>query len=225
MTEAEWLACGDPSQIFAAVKGRKHDRKLRLFAVACCRRIAPLGDKEEVQKALAVAELFADGLARKPQRRNAHDSMLFGPSRYPLVSYTLSKVAFEAASRASWSAAWRVAQLAVADFPESAAVTIEELERLRRSVRGKEINAQADLLRDIFGNPFRPVNFDAEWRTTTVVALAQQMYESRDSSVAPILGDALEDSGCIDADILNHCRGPGPHVRGCWVCDLVLGKS
>ncbi len=41
----------------------------------------------------------------------------------------------------------------------------------------------------------------------------------------PVLADALEDAGCADADILAHCRGHGPHVRGCWVVDLVLGKE
>jgi hypothetical protein len=88
-----------------------------------------------------------------------------------------------------------------------------------------ESTAQADLLRDIFGNPFRPVMFDLSWRTSTVLALAKQMYESRDFTAMPILADALQDAGCEHADILAHCRGDGPHVRGCWVVDLVLGKS
>ena len=83
----------------------------------------------------------------------------------------------------------------------------------------------ARLLRDIFGNPFRPVTFSPQWRTDTVLALAGQMYESRDFGAMPILADALQDAGCDDEDILLHCRGPGPHVRGCWVVDLVLGKS
>jgi hypothetical protein len=87
-----------------------------------------------------------------------------------------------------------------------------------------ERRAQAAILRDIF-NPFRPVNVDAEWLTSTVVSLARQMYESRDFSTMPILADALQDAGCDNADILNHCRSDGPHVRGCWVVDLVLGKA
>jgi hypothetical protein len=84
---------------------------------------------------------------------------------------------------------------------------------------------QAAYLRDIFGNPFRPITFSPEWRTPTAVALAQQMYESRDFSAMPILADALQDAGCDNDDILNHCRQPGEHVRGCWVVDLVLGKE
>jgi hypothetical protein len=81
------------------------------------------------------------------------------------------------------------------------------------------------LLYDVFGNPFRPVAFSPEWRTNTVIALARQMHESRDFSAMPILADALQDAGCDNADILDHCRGPGPHVRGCWCVDLVLGRE
>lgn len=82
----------------------------------------------------------------------------------------------------------------------------------------------ADLLRDIFGNPFRPVAFSPAWRTSTAVLLAQQMYKSRDFYTMPILADALQDAECADDNILSHCRGLGPHVRGCWVVDEVLGR-
>src|SRR5262245_48542124 len=83
----------------------------------------------------------------------------------------------------------------------------------------------ASLIREIFGNPFRPVVFSPDWCDSTAVALARQMYESRDFSAMPILADALQDGGCDNSDILDHCRGSGPHVRGCWVVDLVLGKG
>jgi hypothetical protein len=83
----------------------------------------------------------------------------------------------------------------------------------------------AHLLRDIFGNPCRPVKFKPAWRSPTAVALARELYESRDFSAMPVLGDALEDAGCDHADVLAHCRGPRAfHVRGCWVVDLVLEK-
>jgi hypothetical protein len=88
-----------------------------------------------------------------------------------------------------------------------------------------ELRQQAAFLRDTCGNPFRPVAFSLEWRTDTALSLASQMYESRDFGAMPILADALQDAGCDNADILDHCRGPGPHVRGCWVVDLVLGKE
>jgi hypothetical protein len=84
----------------------------------------------------------------------------------------------------------------------------------------------AELIREIFGNPFRPVSFDPEWRTSTAVAIAKGMYDTRDFSAIPILADALQDAGCDNEDVLNHCRAAdGVHVRGCWVVDLVLGKS
>jgi hypothetical protein len=82
------------------------------------------------------------------------------------------------------------------------------------------------VFRDIFGNPFRPVTLDTSWRTSTATTLASQMYESRDFGAMPILADALQDAGCTNADILDHCRDPKQaHVRGCWVVDLVLGKG
>ncbi len=83
----------------------------------------------------------------------------------------------------------------------------------------------AGLVRDIFGNPFRPVAFSPSWRSDTAVSLARGMYEARDFAAMPILADALQDAGCDNADILDHCRdAKGGHVRGCWVVDLVLGK-
>jgi hypothetical protein len=83
-----------------------------------------------------------------------------------------------------------------------------------------------DLVRDIFGNPFRPAAFSPSWRTDTAITLARTMYESRDFSAMPILADALQDAGCDNDDILSHCRDANQvHVRGCWVVDLVLGKS
>ncbi len=83
----------------------------------------------------------------------------------------------------------------------------------------------AGLLRDIFGNPFRPVAFDPAWLTSTVSALATGIYTERAFDRLPILADALQDAGCDNEDILSHCRGPGPHVRGCWAVDLLTGRQ
>ncbi len=88
----------------------------------------------------------------------------------------------------------------------------------------REYKAQSALLRCIFGNPFRPVAFADSWRSETAVALATGIYEERAFDRLPILADALEEAGCDHADVLNHLRGPGPHARGCWVVDGVLGK-
>jgi hypothetical protein len=81
-------------------------------------------------------------------------------------------------------------------------------------------------LRDIVGNPFRPVALEPAWLTADVVALARGIYDERAFDRMPILADALQDSGCANEDVLNHCRDPNQtHVRGCWVVDLLLGKT
>ena len=90
-----------------------------------------------------------------------------------------------------------------------------------------ERRAQAELVHDIFGNPFRPATIDPKWlawNDGTVPKLAQTIYDDRRFDLLPILADALEEAGCDDAGILAHCRGTGPHARGCWVVDLILGK-
>jgi hypothetical protein len=84
---------------------------------------------------------------------------------------------------------------------------------------------QCRLLWDIIGNPFRPVALDPSWRTSTVLALADGIYADRAFDRLPILADALEEADCDRADVLEHCRGDSPHVRGCWVVDLLLGKE
>jgi hypothetical protein len=88
-----------------------------------------------------------------------------------------------------------------------------------------DIKALVGLLYCVFGNPFRKVTIDPAWVTPTVASVAQAAYDQRAFDRLPILADALEDAGCDSADILNHCRQPGEHVRGCWVVDLLLGKK
>jgi hypothetical protein len=132
-----------------------------------------------------------------------------------------------AATQASQGAANAVADVVLRAGMERAGESgeFEEVVEAVEAARHVEWQAQTDLARDIFGNPFRPATVDPAWRTSTVVALARGMYESRDFGAMPILADALQDAGCDNEDILNHCRGPGPHIRGCWVVDLVLGKE
>jgi hypothetical protein len=84
---------------------------------------------------------------------------------------------------------------------------------------------QICLLRDIVGDHFRHVTLHTSWLTSTVVALATGIYAERAFDRMPILADALQDAGCDNDEILNHCRGKGVHVRGCWVLDRLLGKG
>ncbi len=96
---------------------------------------------------------------------------------------------------------------------------------MERSLAGeqKAEELQFGLIWDIFGNPFKPVTIQPGWRTTNVVALANYAYRERAFDAVPVLADALEGAGCEDEVILSHCRGPGPHVRGCFVVDLIHG--
>jgi hypothetical protein len=85
--------------------------------------------------------------------------------------------------------------------------------------------AQADLLREILGNPFRRVALERAWRTPGVLQIARGIYDDLQFSETPILADALEDTGCTTPELLDHLRSGAEHVRGCWAVDLVLGKS
>ena len=226
MTEAEWLACADPRPMLEFLRGTASDRKRRLFAVACCRRISPEGEQEESRRAVEVAERFADGLATNAERRASVKSMEQLADPGPAY-YGLRQDAFFAAAKCSHHMA--MLRVKVMGIPHS-----RDVPGLRAPSSnpdwwreyGAERAAQTALINDIFGNPFRPVAFSPDWRTDTALSLARQMYESRDFSAMPILADALQDAGCDSDDILNHCRDAAQvHVRGCWVVDLVLGKE
>jgi hypothetical protein len=159
--------------------------------------------------ALTVAERIADGLANDPEWEKARGMLRGLPHDH--VQWTLAYDAFLAAERGASYTAHAV---------HSATKPLRRYE-----ARRAEIADQAALFRDIFGNPFRSITFSPAWRTDTAVALARQTYDSRDFSAMPILADALQDAGCDNNDILDHCRGSGPHVRGCWVVDRVLEKE
>ena len=118
-------------------------------------------------------------------------------------------------------AGWEAAMIGILDPTTNTAAT-SALNYTKQPVGSGE----AIYIADIFGNPFRPLAFDAAWRTSDVMALAIGIYESRDFSAMPILADALQDAGCNSDEILNHLRDPhATHVRGCWALDLVLGRE
>jgi hypothetical protein len=223
MTEADWLAATDPRPMLKLLHDKAIDRKLRLFSCACCRRgWHLLGDKRSRQ-AIEVAEQYADGLV--------------GEEELALTS-VLAEEAFQSTS---WSDNGGANKLVTSAARGITAPTTEQSIFDDDMLPGFVTNAvllmgdsddpemerreQSSLLRDIIGNPFRPITADPAWLTPGVVALARRMYDARDFSPMPILADALQDAGCEQADILAHCRGDGPHVRGCWVVDLVLGKK
>jgi len=103
-----------------------------------------------------------------------------------------------------------------------------EVRRVCYPVGHKRIAAQAELLREVFANPFQPVTIESawlRWNGSVVERLAQTIHDDRTFDRLPILADALEEAGCQDAAILDHWRQKAEHVRGCWVLDLLLEKE
>jgi hypothetical protein len=233
MDEVEWLTYTDPGPMLDYLQGRASDRKLRLFAVACCRRIWPLITESHCQEAVEVAERFADGLVTAEVREAAHmaaervrhdvtysDAPLHSGADYA-TAYAASYVVHDKAT--VWLACRTAVNAACAAGHALSCQGAAENEVAAATFA--ESAAQTALVREIFGNPFRPVSLDPAWLSGTVRNLAEVIYEERAFDRLPTLADALEESGCAEADILAHCRGPGPHARGCWVVDLLLGKS
>lgn len=279
MTEAEWLACTDPTPMLDYLRGDPlpddwkprlplgqrllswvrrvmrpvSKRKAALLACACCRRAWDLMRDDRTRKGVECAERRADGLATREELAKATAAVqqvrsipppppliaLSGRCRrwsfcanpgnegiYCLVYHRFGgwEICFRSAMG---HAARAVAETAIvgaaAAHPEGEFSDIADA--VGAAAERAELQQQCLLVRDIFGNPFRPATFSPPWRTDTAVTLARRMYDSRDFSAMPILADALQDAGCDNDDVLNHCREPGTHVRGCWVVDLVLGKE
>jgi hypothetical protein len=228
MTEAQWEKCADPTRMLALLGDALSERKLRLFACACCRRIwdqvesyyaEDYGEEsvEMFRKPVPVAEAYADGQATEDELSMAGGWLADvgewgdeGP-----------EYAFMACSRD------------VEGLREVPALVIYHGFGDRRDAATKrEQAAQAALLRDVAGSPLREVPFDARWRTRTVTDLAKATYAKRtlpagtlSKSRLSILADALEEAGCNEQALLGHLRSPGPHVRGCWPLDLCLERE
>jgi hypothetical protein len=212
MTEAEWHVCADPEATLSACLQRGTVRKARLLAVACCYRLVsylPLiagTERDDLLNALCdradqpIPDNWTDAICDDYDFVRTFDGVDgFGEIVDSYMMITAGGLA-GGLKHAKYAAEGNGAQ--------------------------DESSPQAALIRCLFGNPFRPVAFSPEWRTDTAVALACQMYESREFGAMPILADALQDAGCEDEQILLHCRDTNTtHVRGCWVVDLVLGKE
>jgi hypothetical protein len=256
MTEAERLASNDPTPMIGFVRDKTSARKLRLLAVAACRRITNHFSDERSRHGVEAAERFADAEIDEVQLDHALTAAFEASeaTTYADLSddrHHVRHLLAEAARQVSqppgtlvpqsgrwvpydgWQSLVSIAEavgllhpdsvVQRVPYPEGDLITSSGME-LKIPVSLTEQTAQSFLLRDIFGNPFRPVAFDPTWRTDTAVSLARGMYDSRNFGAMPILADALQDAGCEDEQILTHCRGANqPRVRRCWVCDLVLG--
>ncbi|HYT87963.1 MAG TPA: hypothetical protein VEL76_04530 [Gemmataceae bacterium] len=243
MDEAAWRACTQPTLMLRFLRGRVSVRKLRLFAVACCRRVQSLMADERSRAAVDLAERRADGHVTEREVRAVRAAakvvddivrsayLTARSSSEPPYGYGPAYAACNAAGAAA------AVLSADANIPASLAAyalagrdcateSKEAADDAFRAATRAAFAEEAELLRDIVGTPFQPVPFDPAWRTPNVVALATVLYEDRRFKDMPVLADALEEAGCNNAGILAHCRQPGvAHTRGCWLIDLLLDKT
>jgi hypothetical protein len=224
VTEQQWLARGtNPTWMVNAIRHRLPDRKLRLFAVACVRSIllqARAVHQGEVARVAEIAERFAEGTATARELEAARRDAIPWDREISAATEACNLEARFAAVRTVRAAADAVLGFWLDAHPEHRRRSPEAA-----AARRVELERQTALARCVFGNPFRPVAMAPEWRTATVLALAQGAYVEGAFDRLPILADALEEAGCSDAELLEHCRGPDPHALGCWALDLVLAKE
>ncbi len=231
MTEAEWRS-STPNQMIEGLsklfKQIEQQRKGRLFQSAIVRHLdegirtklllnAVEAVEEHVDRELLDAKL--EKHRKRIQRRKADPTSAERASSY-FASGLLGT--------GKWS--WASVRYMASQFVVRSIDNDLELDRIGKSHEAiaEQRNNYRDQLKRllicIFGNPFRPVAFDSAWLSSTARGIAEAIYDDRAFDRLPILGDALQDAGCENDDILSHCRGEGPHVRGCWVVDGVLGK-
>jgi hypothetical protein len=224
VTEQEWSDCTDPTPMLEFLRGKAGDRKLRLSAVAFCRGVWD-SIRRDAKDALATVERFADGLALDVERESAKAAAAREVRRWSKGA-TRTGLSVARATKGVEGAAHEVAWEAAASA--SAHISYPTWEAGHESRRRRTLQEHCQLLRDIFGNPFRPVALDPSWvvwNDGAVLKMARTIYDQRRFSDLPLVADALEEAGCTVADILGHCRSGGEHVRGCWVMDLLLGKQ
>jgi hypothetical protein len=245
MTEAEWLACTDPAPMLEFLQDKASDRKLRLFAVACCRRGWRSLRKTRSRKSVEAVEQYADGLVgvdKLAAAQAAADGAWMNTDDNTIEEYAAALAvevagsdAAEAASSAT-KAADVITHVAVYGFDRYEPPATEENQAAYQSLRATERTMQCCLLRCILGNPFLPSPplppAVLAWNDCTVRRIAAGIYDERhlpagtlDTARLAILADALLDAGCDDEELIQHCRGAVPHVRGCWAVDLILGKG
>jgi hypothetical protein len=222
MTEAEWWACDDSEKMLNSLTTKASDRKLRLFACACCRHAWHLLSNAASREAVEVAERFADGLATEIERKCEYDlrNMLDADVIQEENADTRFKRHF-----AELAAHFALSFSAIGAARQAAGLINTALENMDLDTDDDEPKFQAKLLRDILGNPFRDVTIDPACMGGEIRTLAQAIYDQRAFDRMPELLNTLIGSGRTDQDILVHCTPGGEHARGCWVIDLLIGKE
>jgi hypothetical protein len=245
--EETWLTGNAPEALLRGSlagleedQGIRFERKLRLFGVACVRRLSHLFKDERTCHWLDALDEHIEGLISDEEQDRLGNPVIDPPNadNYQGDDPETSQVgcAWEALCSASEKhprpfdantvSGWAID----ATYPESR--PFDPMDRRRALHNKQEGEVHSAILREIFNNPFRPITINPAWLTPTVNNLATVAYEEHalpsgelDTARLSVLADALEEAGCTDTDILGHLRSPGPHVRGCWAVDLLLGKE
>jgi hypothetical protein len=242
MTEAEWLACAKPHPMLEELEwqGKLSCRKQQLWVCACAKRIGHLLFDERLRAAGIARDMYADDLVTTHELRAAEAAAQQAKAEIHLPpGFGRGIDGIVPATAPAWAAFAAVAAVEGSRGFPSVPVLVLEAVRCESSsklqelvshewveaVNSEEWAGQANLVRDVFGNPFPADLLDPSWITPTVTNLAKPIYQEETFERIPILADALEAAGCTDADILNHCRQSGEHVRGCWVVDAILRKT
>jgi hypothetical protein len=246
VTNQEWRRCKDPMRMIEGLKDVASGRKGILYLCGCCRLVWELLYDDSSKEAVDVAERYADGLATYEELRGAE----YG-AECPTFGYDFEPRIWRRWGVGVPNSVQNLVKMGVLteqqleeDEPEVDPVVKSRLMAAAALADGtcspdpfgsgwwtdsiSVVDSASGewLLRCVFNKPFLPpVMFDSDWTTPTVASLAEAIYSERAFDRMPILGDALEEAGCNNVDILSHCRSDKPHIRGCWVVDLVLGKS
>ncbi len=198
MKEVEWLTCKDPRKMakVAVECSRASDRTCRLFVAAFWGWQVPRLPRRQRED----LQRRVEAVEQWVETGKLPAGFVASVSEHLIFFNENARAAVTKTIQAP-NASWKT------DWEEALAV-------------------QPSFLREVFGNPFRSDMCDESWLTSDVVALARGIYEEKAFDRMPILADALQDPGCANEDVLNHCRDASlAHVRGCWVLDLLLEKS
>jgi hypothetical protein len=232
MTESEWLKSHDATAMLEHLWMQEElsNGKLWLFRVACCRRIAELTRIASIHNTIDLAEALAEGVGDEAGLERFREEIPRGgiDAAQAASRQACGQLLYANCDLAGLQWALNCAALAVGNDVGYRAGSLSNWGQPRDEAVQSERDTHVLVMRDIFGNPFQAADIAQDWlhfNKGIVPSIARAVYDERRWEDMPVLADALEDAGCTDADILNHCRGPGPHVRGCWVVDLLLGKE
>ncbi len=237
VTEAEWLACTDPTPMLEFLRGKATRRKLRLFAVACCRHLWRFFTDDRSRKAIEVNEEYLAGLATEAEVARAEAAVREAmrkkwdevrEARRLADDHGRDAPFFIAHAKlleAEFTSQWLAEQLGTVDETLTAGLAAWSVAWAKVGTGDAERKFQSDVLRDVVPNPFHPPSIDSVWLTPKVIELSRAIYGNREFGRLSTLADALEEAGCTSPLLLTHCRGPGPHVLGCWAIDQMLGRT